>query len=121
MESDSEAPDDSVVDPDYSIEVYTEEDDIDIDDDDDDDSPGEDTSRKKARTEIQQFQQERIAAEQARIQALDITQSHELLLTCLERDPSMLFDLMAHSQVQDDSQIIRTPGQPEWCVCGRCR
>ena len=58
---------------------------------------------------------------QARIQGLNLDDSHRLLEVCLTRDPSLIFDVIATQAAQAPQPGPPVPGQPTWCVCNKCR
>ncbi|CAL8363129.1 unnamed protein product [Boreogadus saida] len=68
---------------------------------------------------------QRITNEQVRIRDLNLEASHHLLELCLEREPSLIFDLLAMSIPHPTSDPQQPgpsdPQQPAWCICTKCK
>lgn len=58
---------------------------------------------------------------QARIQSLDLEQSHSLLRLVLTHDPSLMFDLARMTSGPTGPQPQPPALQPTWCVCTNCQ
>ncbi|XP_055003828.1 P2X purinoceptor 7 [Boleophthalmus pectinirostris] len=69
-------------------------------------------------TRVQNLRVQRIASDRARIQRLSLNESHLLLERCLNREPSLLFDLLDTDPNPEDPPPLQTLSR---CVCGKCR